>query len=182
MPLFLPPLRAVASAGIRRSISRAKASAARRTSTKDQRGTMRTLTCMPREPLVFGQPCEAQLVEQSFHADRDPADVVPRHARARIEIDAQLVRMIEVGGAHRVRVQLEAAEVDDPGEAGGVVDDDLLGGPPRRKREGGGAKPAGALLGRSLLVEDLALGAVDEPLQNDGPVGDPARAPATTDW
>ena len=42
--------------GSRRSISREKASAARRTSVNVQRCSIRTLTCMPREPLVFGQP------------------------------------------------------------------------------------------------------------------------------
>ena len=46
----------VARPGIRRSTSRASASAARRTSVKLQRGSMRTLTWMPREPLVLGKP------------------------------------------------------------------------------------------------------------------------------
>ena len=46
----------VASAGARRSTSRASASAARRTWSNDQRGSMRTLTWMPREPDVLGQP------------------------------------------------------------------------------------------------------------------------------
>ena len=41
---------------MRRSISRENASAARLTSVKVQRCSMRTLTCMPREPLVFGHP------------------------------------------------------------------------------------------------------------------------------
>ena len=42
--------------GTRRSTARARARAARRTSVKVQRGWMRTLMCMPREPLVLGQP------------------------------------------------------------------------------------------------------------------------------
>src|SRR5438270_110559 len=46
----------LASEGARRSTARDNATAARRTSAKLQRGSMRTLTCIPREPLVLGQP------------------------------------------------------------------------------------------------------------------------------
>ena len=80
--------------------------------------------------------------------------------------------MIEIAGAHRVRVQLDAAEVDDPGEARRVVDDDLLGGAARRERQRHGAQPVRPLLGRALLVERLALGAVDEALEHDRPIAD----------
>jgi hypothetical protein len=45
---------AVASPGARRSTSRASATAARRTSSNVQRGSMRTLMWMPREPDVLG--------------------------------------------------------------------------------------------------------------------------------
>ncbi len=48
--------RAVARPGARNSVSRASVSAASRTSRKVQRGSMRTLMCMPRDPEVFGQP------------------------------------------------------------------------------------------------------------------------------
>ncbi len=46
----------VAMAGARRSTSRARATAARRTLSNDQRGSIRTLMWMPREPDVLGQP------------------------------------------------------------------------------------------------------------------------------
>ena len=46
----------VASLGARASTSRARASAARRTSGYVQRGSTRTLMWMPREPEVLGQP------------------------------------------------------------------------------------------------------------------------------
>jgi hypothetical protein len=46
----------VTSFGARRSTSRANASAARRTTGKSQRGSMRQATWMPRLPDVFGQP------------------------------------------------------------------------------------------------------------------------------
>ena len=158
--------------GARRSISRENASAARRTSVNVQRGSMRTLTCMPREPLVFGQPRRPSSLEQRLHLQRDAAHVGPRDARPRIEIDAQLVGMIEIAGAHRVRMQLDAAEVDDPREAGRVVDDDLLGGAPRRKRQRHRAQPRRPVVGRALLIEGLALGAVDEALEHDRPIAD----------
>ena len=41
---------------MRRSTSRASASAARRTSVNDHFGSIRTLTWIPREPEVFGKP------------------------------------------------------------------------------------------------------------------------------
>ena len=89
---------------------------------------------MPREPLVFGQPREPELLEERLHLHRHAADVGPGDAGRRIEIDAELVGMIEIAGAHRVRVQFDAAEIDHPGEARRIVDDDLFGGAPRRER------------------------------------------------
>ena len=133
---------------------------------------MRTLTCMPREPLVLGQPRRPSSPSSAFTSSatrRTSAHATPGPG---IEIDAQLVGVIEIAGAHRVRVQLDAAEVDDPREAGRVVDDDLLGGAARRKRQRHGAQPGGPVLGRALLIERLALGAVDEALEHDGPVAD----------
>ena len=131
----------MASAGARRSISRDSASAARRTSVKVQRGSMRTLTCMPREPLVLGQPRSPSSSSSAFTSSatrRTSSQATPGPG---IEIDAQLVGVVEVAGAHRVRMQLDAAEVDDPGQAGRVVDDDLLGGAARGKRERHRAQP-----------------------------------------
>ncbi len=69
-------------------------------------------------------------------------------------------------------MQLDAAEVDDPGEPGGVVDHDLFRGAAGGKGQRHGAQPSGSIGGRALLVEGLALGAVDEALENDGPVAD----------
>ena len=74
-----------------------------------------------------------------------------------IEVDAQLVGVIEIVRAHRVGMQLDAAEVDDPCEAGSVVDDDFLGGASRWKRERDGSQPVGTILRRALLIEWLVL-------------------------
>ena len=74
-----------------------------------------------------------------------------------------------------MRMELEAAEVHDPGEPRRVVDHDLFGGAPRWKRERHRAQPRGPLLGRALLVERLALGAVHETLQHDRAIADAAQ-------
>ena len=54
-------------------------------------------------------------------------------AGARIEIDPQFVRMIEIARAHRVRMQLDAAQIDDPRQPRRIVDDDLFRGAARRE-------------------------------------------------
>ena len=71
-----------------------------------------------------------------------------------------------------MRMQLDAAEVDDPREPRGVVDDDLLRRAARGKRQRDRAQPVGPLVRRALLVERLALGAVDESLEHDRPIAD----------
>jgi hypothetical protein len=102
--------------------------------------------------------------------DGDAADVVPGDAGARVEIDAELVGVVEVGGEDRVRVELHAAEVDDPKEAGGVVDDDLFGGAAGGEAKRDGAEVGWEIGGGALLVEGLGFCAVDEALEDDGAV------------
>ena len=51
---------------------------------------------------------QAEVVERGADHRRDVADLRPLDARHRIEIDAQLVGMIEIVGADRMRVELEA--------------------------------------------------------------------------
>src|SRR6516164_282619 len=59
----------------------------------------------------------------------------PAHARARVEIDAQLVRMIEVVGAHWVGIQVDAPEVHHPQKRGRVAHHDLSRRRTRRKAQ-----------------------------------------------
>ena len=101
---------------------------------------------------------EAALVE---HLARDERDVDglcrPADARHRVEIDAQLVGMLEVVGAHRVRVQVDAAEVDDPQELRRVAHDDLVAPcGPTGSESVDRLDPVGVLVGRALLEERLA--------------------------
>jgi hypothetical protein len=47
---------------------------------------------------------------------RDVDDLRPGDAGHRVEVDAQLHRVVEVLRQHRVGVEVDAAEVDHPGE------------------------------------------------------------------
>ena len=80
--------------------------------------------------------------------------------------------MVEVVGADGMGVEVDAAEVDDPGQGRGVVDHDLVGGPPGRERQLGGADPVGRVVGRALLEERLLRDAVDEALERHRPAAD----------
>ena len=104
-------------------------------------------------------------------ADREghPPDIVPGDAGDRVEVDAKLVGVVEVGGPDGVRVEVDAAEVDDPGERGGILDHDLVGGSPGRERQLDRPDPVRPLVGRPLLEEELAIGAVREALQGHRP-------------
>ena len=102
---------------------------------------------------------------------RDLPDLRPLDARHRVEVDAQLVGMLEVVGAHRVRVQLEAGEVGHPGEVGRMARHDLVGAAAGREADRGDLEPLGPLGRRALLEEELAADAVRVADQH-------ARAPA----
>ena len=97
-------------------------------------------------------------------------------ARAGIEIDPQLVRVIEIARAHGVRMQLDAAQIDDPGEPRRIVDDHLFGGAARRERQRHRSQPRRPLGGRALLIKGLALGAVHEALEHDGTISDSGQS------
>jgi hypothetical protein len=83
--------------------------------------------------------------------------------------------VIEVDRPHRVGVQLEAAEVHDPREPRGLVDDDLLREAAGREAERDRADPVGPRARRALLVEALALGALDVPHEDERAVADAAE-------
>ena len=60
---------------------------------------------------------------------RHLAHLWPLDAGHRVEVDPQLVGVLQVVGPYRVRVQVDAAEVDHPRERRAVPDDDLVRGP-----------------------------------------------------
>ena len=63
-----------------------------------------------------------------------------------IEIDPQFIRMIEIARPHRMRMQLDAAQIDDPGQPGRIVDDNFFRSAAGRKRKRDGAQPIGTML------------------------------------
>ena len=102
-------------------------------------------------------------------------DLRPLHPRHRVQVHPQLVGVVQVPGPHRVRVQVDAAEVDHPGQLGRVADHDLLGGAAGREAQLGGLDPVRALPRGALLEERLALGALHEALQRHRPAADAAQ-------
>ena len=86
-------------------------------------------------------------------------------ARDRVQVHAQFVRMVQVVRPDRVRVEVDAAEVVDPGQPGRILDDDLVGRPAAREGQLGRVQPLGRVVRRPLLEERLLGDAVDEPLE-----------------
>src|ERR1700679_677283 len=78
--------------------------------------------------------------------------------------------MIEIAGAHRMRVQFDAAKVRDPGKPSRVIDYDFLSSSAGRERQGDRTQPGRPFLWRALLIERLRLRVVDETLENNWPV------------
>ena len=161
--------------GISRSTARASASAARRTSVKSHRGSMRTFTWMPRDPEVFGKPTSPWASSTSCTTPATWRTASNGTPGLRIEVDAQLVGVVDVVAADRPRVQVEAPEVHRPHEVGDVDRAQLVGGAAARERDPHGLQPLGALLGHPLLEERLAERAVGEALQHGRALEDAAQ-------
>jgi hypothetical protein len=85
--------------------------------------------------------------------------------------------VIEVLGPDRVGVEVDAAEVDDPGETRRLIEDDLVGRAPRREGQLGGPDPVGRVVGGPLLEERLLRDPVDEPLEGHRPAAGTAERP-----
>src|SRR5438132_7371185 len=85
--------------------------------------------------------------------------------------------MVQVVGPNRVWVQVDAAQVDHPGELRGVADHDLPSGSARWEGELDHFDPLRPRLGSALLEEELASGAVRIALERHGSSGYPAKGP-----
>src|SRR2546426_12831347 len=81
--------------------------------------------------------------------------------------------MLEVVGAHRVRIQVDATEVHGPQQLRRVAHDDLSRGPARGKAQLHRLDPLGMPLGSPLLEERLAPRAPSLTLGDE----EPRRAP-----
>jgi hypothetical protein len=120
---------------------------------------------------------EACVGEGVPHDEGHAPDVVPGNAGDGVEVDAQLVGMIEVVGQDRVRIEVETAEVRDPGEAGRVVNDDLVGRPAGGEAQLDRAEPRRPIRGRPLLEEELTRRAVRVALEGHRPAARAAPRP-----
>src|SRR2546426_3191283 len=83
--------------------------------------------------------------------------------------------MLEVVGAHRVRVQVDAPQVYDPQQLRRVAHDDLSRGPARGKAELHRLDPLGMDLGCPFLEEWLVICAVYIALEHDRPPSNPSQ-------
>src|SRR5438552_16645844 len=105
----------------------------------------------PRRAARLGKARDAELVEHLFAGERDLADVRPGVAFRRIEVDEQVVRLRHRVDARVPGVQLDAAEVRDPGEAGGVGDHGEVRLVPARVADVDGLEPFGVGVWDALL-------------------------------
>ena len=93
----------------------------------------------------------------------------PLSLGARVEIDQEVVRQLDLRHARVPGVQLDAAEVRDPGERCGVVDDREDGRVAAREGDGHLVDERRMVRRHALLVEELAVDAVREALHVEGP-------------
>ena len=116
--------------------------------------------CRPVEPEVFGKLAEPELVHHVLHDERDLPHVPPGIPLARVEVDQEVVGPVDVVHARVPRVQVDAPEVDDPGERGRLVADREVRRPPGRELDVHGLEPVRVIGRDALLVEEPLLGAV----------------------
>ena len=109
--------------------------------------------------------------------ERDVEDLSPADPGHRVQVDAQLVGMVEVVGAHRMRVEVHAAQVHRPDQPGGVVQHRLLGRGARRVLELGNGDEVGPVRRRTLLENRLLPDALDEPLEDHRSIPHAAQRP-----
>ena len=118
----------VTSFGARRSTSRANASAQRRTSRKPHFGSIRQATWMPRLPDVFGQPTKPSSSSVSWTIAATCFASREAGARLRVDVDAQLVRMLDVAPPRRPRMEVDRGEVRGPRDLRELGHAELVGG------------------------------------------------------
>ena len=125
------------------------------------------------DPLLaarLGEAHEAVLLEHVFRGHRHFADVLERHPRHRVEIHAELVRMVDVARSHGPGIDLEASERRRPREVGGVGHHRHVRGPAAREGDERRLDPGRRTLRQPLLIEALPGRPVGEPVERRRPV------------
>ncbi len=88
------------------------------------------MTWMPRPPEVFGHPTRPASVSTSRSVAATARGVGEVGAGLRVEVDAQLVRGVDVRAPDRPGVEVEGAEVRRPGSTAGSVGHSTSAGRP----------------------------------------------------
>ena len=154
---------------IRRSTSSASAFANRRTSGNESSGLIGASTCRPVAPEVFGYDASpsSSITSRTTSAISRTNGHCPSDGR--VEVDQQVVGPLDLRDARVPGVQLDAAEVRDPGERGGVVDHREHGRMAARERDRDLVDVVRMVRRHALLVEEVALDAVREALHVERP-------------
>jgi hypothetical protein len=108
---------------------------------------------------------EVELVQDFVHDARDGLGVGERRAGLRVDIDAELVRVIHVRAPRRPGMEVDRAETRGPGHVRDLGHAELVRVPAGRKSDPRDLDPVGPLLGHPLLVDGLALGAAGMALE-----------------
>ena len=128
-------------------------------------------------PRSFRPRDQAVVLQHLAGHQRDVDDPPPRDPGHRVQIDPQFVGVVEVAGEHRVRIEVDAAQVDRPRQPGGVMDDRFGGRGAGRVAQLGDVHPVRPFRGRPLLEYGLLGDALDEAFQNHRPAGHTAQRP-----
>ena len=137
----------VTSSGARRSISRANASAQRRTTGNSQRGSIRHGDV---DPAVAGRLRPAGVADLREHLAHDAGDALAvreRRAGLRVDVDPQLVRAVDVGAARRPRVEVDHREVRGPDDLRDLGDAQLVRVTAGRERDARASTHSGRFSG-----------------------------------
>ncbi len=111
----------------------------------------------------------SELFEDIVDAAGDPADIVEGHVGHRVEVNAQFVGAIEIGVAHRPRVEIDTAQVDGPNNVRHVKGAELLGRTARGKVHSRGVEPVGPRGGDALLEKHFPVDPVGKTLEDGWP-------------
>ncbi len=156
---------AVVTSSLRRSTSRANASAQRRTTGKSH---VRLDPARHVDAAVaggLGPSGPPHLVERLPDDGRDALAVLERGPGLGVDVDPELVRLVDVGSTGRPGVEVDDREVGGPGDLRDLGHAELVRVAAGRERDTRGLDPLRPLLGHTLLVDHLALDAVREAAQ-----------------
>ncbi len=120
-------------------------------------------------------PDQPQIGQRRADDAGDGSNLIPVNSGHRVEIDAQLVGVIEIVGAHRMWMELEAGQVGHPDQGRGVARHDFLRGPAGWELQRHDLDPPGSRFRCSLLVEEFPIDTVRIPYEYVRPIAGRAK-------